>query len=220
MTNRSLELNDRVYEYLLSSSLNEPELFRRLREETARLPEHIMQIAPEQGQFMALLVELLGAKRCIEIGTFTGYSALWLASALPEDGQLIACDLSEEWTQVAKRYWQEAGLSHKIDLRLGPALGTLDVLLQGGEEGTFDFAFIDADKTNYDGYYERCLRLLRPGGLIALDNTFWGGKVADPNVTDKDTEAIRAMTLKVRDDDRITSSLVPIGDGVLLVRKR
>jgi caffeoyl-CoA O-methyltransferase len=193
---------------------------RRLREETAGLPEANMQIGPEQGQFMALLVELLGAERTIEVGTFTGYSALAVARALPDQGRLIACDVSEEWTAIARRYWKEAGQDHKIDLRLGPAIDTLDRLLADGHAGTFDFAFIDADKESYGAYFERCLALVRVGGLIAVDNTLWDGKVADDTVTDDDTEAIRAFNRGRADDDRVSLSLVPIGDGLTLARKR
>lgn len=220
MANQTISLDDLLHDYLLGASLREPELLRRLREETVKMPQSSMQIAPEQGQFMALLAELIGAKNAIEIGTFTGYSSMWVASVLPEGGKLIACDVSEQWTAIARRYWQEAGLEQKVDLRLAPAIETLDALLAEGREGTFDFVFIDADKTNYDNYYERTLRLLRAGGLIAVDNTLWDGKVADPDVQDPDTVAIRALNEKVRDDARVTASLVPIGDGVLLARKR
>jgi len=179
-----------------------------------------MQIGPEQGQFMALLVELMGARNALEIGTFTGYSALAVALALPEGGRLVACDISEEWTAVGRRYWEEAGVAHKIDLRLAPALETLDALLTEGRAGAFDFAFIDADKEGYDAYYERSLELVRTGGLIAFDNTLWGGKVVDPTATDVDTEAIRAINTKLAGDERVTLSLLPVGDGLTLARKR
>ena len=179
-----------------------------------------MQIAPEQGQLMAWLVELIGARRTLEIGTFTGYSSLAVALALPEDGTVVACDRSEEWTAVARRYWDEAGVTHKIDLRLGPAIETLDRLLQEGGEESFDFAFIDADKSSYEAYYERALRLLRTGGIVAADNTLWSGRVADPTVRDESTEAIRAFNEKLHADERVTLSLVPIGDGLTLARKR
>jgi len=220
MTRRTQSLSEELYQYLLRVSLRDRDVLRRLREETATHERATMQIGPDQGQFMGLLLELIGAKNVLEVGTFTGYSALAMALALPEDGRLIACDISEEWTSIGRRYWEEAGVSHKIDLRLGPAGGTLEALLEEGRGGTFDFAFIDADKTGYDVYYERVLELLRPGGLVAVDNTLWEGKVADPTETDPDTEAIRAFNLKVRSDERVTLSLVPIGDGLTLARKR
>ena len=193
---------------------------RRLREETASMEEANMQIGPEQGQFMTLLVELMGARNALEVGTFTGYSALAVALALPDDGLLVACDVSEEWTAIGRRYWEEAGVAHKIDLRLAPALETLDGLLAEGRAGTFDFAFIDADKEGYDAYYERAVKLMRTGGLILLDNTLWEGKVADPVVTDGDTEAIRILNRKLVGDERVTVSLLPVGDGLTLARKR
>jgi len=219
MSNKTTPLDNRLHEYLIEVSIEEPEIFRQLREETQRLPSHIMQIAPEQGQFMALLVQILGATRTLEIGTFTGYSALWVASALPDNGKLLACDVSEEWTRIAQRYWKLAGVAEKIDLRLGPALDTLQTLIENNESGSYDFAFIDAAKQEYDGYYESTLQLLRPGGVVALDNTLWGGKVADPTVRDEETEALRSISRKIRDDTRVSSSLVPIGDGLLLARK-
>ena len=220
MTSRTLELDDRLYDYLLANSLREPPLLARLREETAAMPMANMQIGPEQGQFMALLVELIGARRTLEVGTFTGYSALSVALALPADGKVIACDISEEFTAVARRYWAEAGVADKIDLRLGPALETLDGLLSDGLAGTMDFMFIDADKVGYDAYYERGLALLRPGGLIAVDNVLWNGSVANPAHQDEDTRAIRALNQKALADQRVSISLVPIGDGLLLARKR
>ena len=220
MSNRTIVLNDALYEYMLSVSLREPDVLCRLREETAKMPQHNMQISPEQGQFMALLVELTGARKCLEIGTFTGYSALSVALALPEDGQIVACDISEEFTSLAKPYWLEAGVAGKIDLRLGPALETLDALIADGEGGAFDFAFIDADKVNYQGYFQRALDLTRPGGLILVDNVLWSGAVADPARNDDDTEAIRAFNLALADDPRISLSLVPIGDGLTMARKR
>ena len=220
MSNRTIVLSDALYEYMLSVSLREPDVLNRLREETAKMPQHKMQISPEQGQFMALLVELTGARRCLEIGTFTGYSALSVALALPEDGRLIACDISEEFTSLAKAYWQEAGVAGKIDLRLGPALETLDTLIADGESGAFDFAFIDADKVNYLVYFQRAFDLIRTGGLILVDNVLWSGAVADPARNDDDTEAIRAFNLALADDPRISLSLVPIGDGLTLARKR
>ena len=220
MTSRTLELDDRLYDYLLANSLREPPLLARLREETAAMPMANMQIGPEQGQFMALLVELIGARRTLEVGTFTGYSALCVALALPAGGKVIACDISEEFTAVARRYWAEAGVADKIDLRLGPAVETLDGLLSDGLAGTLDFMFIDADKVSYGAYYERGLSLLRPGGLIAVDNVLWNGAVADPGRQDEDTRAIRALNLKALGDGRVSISLVPIGDGLLLARKR
>jgi predicted O-methyltransferase YrrM len=220
MSRRTESITDELYEYLIGVSLREPDVLRRLREETAQLEQANMQIGPEQGQLMALLVELIEAKRVLEIGTFTGYSALVMALALPEDGRIVACDVSEEWTGVARRYWAEAGVAHKIDLRLAPAVETLDALLAQGRAGAFDFAFIDADKESYATYFERALELVRAGGLIAIDNVLWSGKVADPQVTDADTEAIRALNTKLRDDERVSLSLVPIGDGLTLARKR
>jgi caffeoyl-CoA O-methyltransferase len=220
VSNRTLVLNDTLYDYLLSVSLREPDVLRRLREETAKMPQGNMQISPEQGQFMALLAELISARRYLEIGTFTGYSALAVALALPQDGQVIACDISEEFTALARPYWEEAGVADKIDLRIAPALETLDTLIAEGEKGAFDFAFIDADKTNYQGYFQRALDLIRPGGLIAVDNVLWSGAVVDPARTDDDTEAIRAFNDRLSDDPRISLSLVPIGDGLTLARKR
>jgi caffeoyl-CoA O-methyltransferase len=220
VSNRTIAITDPLYDYLVRVTVREPELLVRLRRETREMRGSGMQIAPEQGQLMTLLVELIGARRALEIGTYTGYSSLCVAAALPEDGQLIACDVSEEFTAVARRYWQEAKLAHKIELRLAPALQTLDALLADGAAESFDFAFIDADKEAYDAYYERCLRLLRRGGLIAVDNALWGGSVADPARDDEDTRAIRALNQKVAGDARVTMSLVPIGDGLLLARKR
>ncbi len=220
MSSRTIVLNDALYEYLLSVSLREPDVLCRLREETAKMPQHNMQISPEQGQFIALLVELTGARKCLEVGTFTGYSTLSVALALPEDGQIVACDISEEFTSRAKPYWQEAGVAGKIDLRLGPALETLDALIADGESGAFDFAFIDADKVNYQGYFQRALDLIRRGGLILVDNVLWSGAVVDPARDDEDTEAIRAFNKARAGDPRISLSLVPIGDGLTLARKR
>ena len=220
MSYRPTALTEDLHCYLLETSLREPALLARLREETARRGDAGMQISPEQGQFMALLIELTGAKRILEIGTFTGYSALAMALALPPDGRIVACDVEPETTAVARRYWAEAGVAHKIDLRLAPALDTLDRLLAEGAAGSFDFAFIDADKSNYGAYYARCLELLRQGGLLAVDNVLWDGRVADPAARDPDTEAIRALNLRLRDDPRISLSLVPISDGLSLARKR
>jgi caffeoyl-CoA O-methyltransferase len=220
MSRRTIELTDRLHDYLLDVSLREPEPLRRLREETRAMPLAGMQISPEQGQLMALLVRLLGARRCLEIGTFTGYSAMAVALALPEDGRVLCCDVSTEYGAIARRHWQAAGLAGRIELRIAPAVETLDALLAAGSEGRFDFAFIDADKTGYDSYYERALRLLRPGGLMAIDNVLWHGSVADPAARDEDTEALRALNRKLRDDERIDLSLLPVGDGLTLARKR
>ncbi len=220
MSNRTIPIDERLHGYLLAHSLRESEIKRRLRAVTASLEWSGMQIAPEQGQLMALLVELIGARRIIEIGTFTGYSALCMAEAMPADGTLICCDLNEEWTGIARGFWREAGVEERIDLRLAPALETLDALLAQGGEGQFDLAFIDADKTNYTRYFERCLTLVRPGGLILFDNTLWGGRVADPDARDEETRAIRALNERLLGDQRVTLSLVPIGDGLTLARKR
>jgi predicted O-methyltransferase YrrM len=215
-----LSLTDDVYRYLLEHSVREPAALARLRAATAKLPMAQMQIGPEQGQFMQMLVRLIGARRCIEVGTFTGYSSLAVALALPGDGRIVACDVSAEWTAMARQYWRDAGVDSKIDLRLQPALQTLDDLLAEGQANRFDFAFIDADKANYLAYYERVLQLLRPGGLAAVDNTLWSGDVANPEVNDSDTTALRAFNDRVYADERVDLSLVPIGDGLTLLRKR
>jgi predicted O-methyltransferase YrrM len=200
-------------------AIRESPLLARLREETAKLPMARMQIAPEEGQLIDLLLRLIGAKRCVEVGVFTGYSSLVTALAMPEDGYLLACDVNREWTEIARRYWDEAGVADLIELKLAPALQTLDAEIQKNA-GKYDFAFIDADKENYLQYYERCLQLLRPGGLIAVDNTLWSGRVADPKVDDVDTKAIRAFNEHVARDRRVEFCLVPIADGVTLARKR
>lgn len=220
MTNKSLGLSDRLHEYLLSTSLREPEVLTKLRQETANHPAKMMQIAPEQGQFMALLVQLMGAKKTLEVGVFTGYSSLAVALALPPDGKLVACDVSKEYTAIARRYWELAGVAGKIDLRLAPALETLDQLLVNGEAETFDFAFIDADKQNYAGYYECCLQLVRPGGLVAIDNVLWSGTVADISDQNESTNAIRAFNEKLHHDQRISLSMTAIADGLTLALKR
>jgi len=220
MSNQSLSLTPALYEYILQVSLRESPVLAALRAETARMPQANMQIAPEQGQFMQLLVSLCGSRRIIEVGVFTGYSSLAMAQALPDDGEILACDVSEEFTDVARRYWQRAGVDARIDLRIGPAGDTLAALLAQGQSASWDFAFIDADKTGYAGYYEQCLELLRPGGLIALDNTLWGGSVVDAQRNDDDTRAIRALNLSLLEDTRIDLSMVPIGDGLTLARKR
>ncbi|MFB8789637.1 MAG: class I SAM-dependent methyltransferase [Potamolinea sp.] len=220
MTNKTLGLDERLYDYLLSVSLREPEILRQLREETANHPMGRMQIAPDQGQFMALLVQLIGAKKVLEIGVFTGYSSLVVALSLPSDGKIIACDISAEDTNIARRYWEKAGVADKIELRLAPALQTLDELIASVEINSFDFVFIDADKRNYPEYYERALQLVRIGGLIAIDNVLWSGKVADPQVEDNQTQAIRNFNEKLHQDERVTLSLVPIADGLTLALKR
>ncbi len=220
MSNKTFTLPDDLYDYLLSVSLREDELLRQLRRETATDAMSRMQVAPEQGQLLALLAQLMGARRALEVGVYTGYSSLCVARALPGDGRLVACDISESWTAVAQRYWRQAGVAERIDLRIAPALETLDSLLQSDEAGRFDFAFIDADKENYLVYYERALALLRPGGLIAIDNTLWSGSVIDPSCQDAETRAIRAFNRALHTDDRVHLSLLPVADGVTLALKR
>ncbi|BBD58928.1 O-methyltransferase family protein [Nostoc sp. HK-01] len=219
MTTQTLGLEPNLYEYLLSVSVREPEILTQLRQETAQHPMGRMQIAPEQGQLMSLLVKLIGAQKTLEIGVFTGYSTLVVALALPKTGKVVACDISEEFTAIARRYWQQAGVAEKIDLHIAPALETLDSLLASDEAETFDFAFIDADKSNYDNYYERSLQLVRPGGLIVIDNVLWSGRVADSQVQDNRTKKIRAFNQKLHQDSRITLSLIPIADGLTLALK-
>ena len=219
MANRNTPLDETLRDYLVAHSAREHPAQTGLREATRSHRAAGMQIGPEQAQFMALLVKLLGVRRAIEIGVFTGYSALSVALAMPDDGRLLACDISDEYTRVGRPFWQQAGIAHKIDLRLAPATETLDAQLAAGEAGRFDFAFIDADKASYDAYYERCLVLVRPGGLIAIDNVLWGGSVARP-ADDADTLALQALNTKLHGDERIDVSIVPIGDGVTLARKR
>jgi predicted O-methyltransferase YrrM len=219
MANKTIGMPDELAAYVLQFGTREPDVLARLREETAGIPQHDMQIAPEEGALLALLVELVGARRCIEVGTFTGYSSTAIALALPADGRLVCCDVSAEWTSLARRYWEEAGVAGKIDLHIAPADQTLDRLLADGQ-GAFDLAFIDADKTGYDGYYERLLRLVRPGGLIVIDNTLWGGEVLDRNADDEDTRAIQAVNAKLAGDERVTICLLPVADGVTLARRR
>jgi predicted O-methyltransferase YrrM len=219
MTSRDVKLDDHLYAYIREHSAREHPVLRELREATAGMKHAGMQVSPEQGQFMALLARLVKARRAIEIGVFTGYSSLAVALALPEDGRLVACDINEEWTSMARRFWEKAGVARKIELRLAPAQGTLDELIARGESGSYDFAFIDADKSRYMAYYERCLTLLRPGGLVVVDNTLWSGAVADPGKKDEDTEAIRAFNDAVHRDKRVAMSLLPIGDGVTLALK-
>ncbi len=220
MSSRNGFIETHIYDYILANSLRDRDELKRLRQETQAMPMGGMQVSPDQGQFMGLLVELIGAKRIVEVGTFTGYSSIAMALALPADGRLTACDVSDEFTSIARRYWQEAGVADKIELRLGPAVATLDEMLAAGEAGCFDMAFIDADKENYDAYYERCLQLLRPGGLILIDNVLWGGRPADVNEQDESTVAIRALNAKIHADERVTASLLSIGDGLTLARKR
>ena len=220
MTNVSLGLPPDMQSYLVRHGVREPEILRRLRDETALLPQHDMQIAPEQGALLALLVELLGAKRCLELGTFTGYSSLVVALAMPSDGTIVCCDVSDEWTSVARRYWAEAGVADRVDLRLGPALETMDALLAGGAEGTFDFAFIDAHKKEYPDYHERVVRLLRSGGLAAYDNVFWDGGVIDESMQDEETLGVRRLNERLAADERVSIAMLPVADGVTLARKR
>jgi predicted O-methyltransferase YrrM len=221
MSKRTLDLDDTLYQYLLDHSLREHPAQTALRAATATHRAAGMQISPEQGQFMALLVKLMGARRTLEVGVFTGYSALTVALALPDDGKLLACDISDEFTRVGKPFWAQAGVAHKIELQLAPARTTLDARLAAGEAGLYDFAFIDADKPGYDAYYERCLCLVRAGGLIAIDNTLWDGQVARPAAgSDADTLALQALNIKLHADERVDLSLLPIGDGLTLARKR
>jgi predicted O-methyltransferase YrrM len=219
MSNKTMGLSDDLHAYLLEVGVREPDVLQRLRAETASLPEHNMQIAPEQGAFMAMLVSLLGARRCIEIGTFTGYSSTAIALALPADATLLCCDVSTTWTEMARRYWAEAGVADRIELRIGPGLDTLDDLLAQGQHGTFDFAFIDADKTGYRDYYERLLELVRPGGVLALDNVLYGGEVLEHHPTSDDALAIKDLNAAIAVDDRVSVVMLPIADGLTLVRK-
>ncbi len=220
MSGKSIGLSDDLHAYLLRVGVHEPEVLRRLREHTEALPQHNMQIAPEQGAFMSLLVELTDARHCLELGTFTGYSALAVALALPADGHLLCCDVSAEWTSIARRFWAEAGVAERVELRLAPALETLDALLADGAEDTFDFAFVDADKINYPAYHERLIRLVRHGGLMLWDNVLWGGRVIEEQVDDPDTAAIREINDTLAADPRITAVMLPVADGLTLVRRR
>jgi predicted O-methyltransferase YrrM len=220
MSSQSIGLDNTLYEYLLSVSLREHPVLTALRQRTASLDMAQMQVSPEQGQFMALLMKLTGAKKALEVGVFTGYSALSVALALPPEGRLVACDVSQEYTAIARQYWQEAGVSDKIDLRIAAAEDTLQQLIESGEADTFDFAFIDANKSSYDTYYEQALVLVKAGGVIAIDNVLWYGRVADPDVTDTRTQKIRALNQKLHADQRIDLSLIPIGDGLSLAIKR
>ena len=221
MSNQSIQLTDNLHQYLLDNSLREPKILAQLRQQTAKHPLVDMQISPEQGQLMGLLVKLIGAKKCLEIGVFTGYSSLVVALNLPDDGTILACDVSVEFTSIAQEYWQAAGVSHKIDLQIAPALETLDRAIDNGEAGTFDFAFIDADKNNYAAYYDRCFQLVRSGGLILIDNVLWYGRVADPTMDkDKRTQSIKKINQQIYHDDRVQISLLPIGDGLTIARKK
>ena len=220
MGKHTLNITDNLYDYLLSISLQETSVQQALRTETDKMKEAMMQISPDQGQFMALLIKLINAEKIIEVGTFTGYSALTMALALPEHGAIIACDINEEWTGMGQRYWEQAGVADKIDLRLAPAVDTLKSLIGDGQAEQYDFAFIDADKQNYLHYYEYCLQLMRPGGLIAIDNVLWGGSVVDQSDEKPDTVAIREFNRFIHNDDRVEISLVPIGDGLTLARKK
>ena len=220
MSNRTIAITESIYQYLCDHSLREDPILKDLRDHTYDMEERAMQIAPEQGQFMLMLVKLIGAKNTIEVGVFTGYSSLAIALALPEDGRIVACDVNPQYTNVAEKFWVSAGVREKIDLRIGPAKDTLLELINAGLTGTFDFAFIDADKINYDHYYELCLQLIRPGGLITVDNVLWGGAVSDDTINDVDTNSIRALNDKLHQDERIDLSLVPVGDGLTLAMKR
>jgi predicted O-methyltransferase YrrM len=220
MSNKTLNLTEALYEYLLEVSLREHPVLRKLRDHTAELPDSNMQIAPEQGQFMQFLIKTTGAQSCLEIGVFTGYSTLSTALALGPTGRIIACDISKPWTDIARQYWKEAGVEGKIDLRLQPALATIDTLIDEGLSGSFDFAFMDADKENYLRYYEGCLTLLRAGGILAIDNVLWDGDVINTKIDDPDTEAIRALNRKLAGDYRVDLTMLPLADGLTLVRKR
>lgn len=219
MSTHTIDIDDRLYAYMLDISLREPDVLRRLRDETAKHPMAIMQISPEQGQLMQMLVRMLGAKKCIEVGVFTGYSSLAVALALPADGRIVACDISEDYTAVGEPFWKDAGVRDKIDLRIAPATETLDAMITAGETGDYDFAFIDADKPGYPEYFERCLALLRVGGMIAVDNIFMDGNAADPDTTSENAQAMRKFNAMLKDDTRVELSLIPIGDGLMLARK-
>ncbi len=220
MSKRTLSITEDIHAYMIEHSVREPDVLKRLRTVTQVMPDANMQIGPEQGQFMALLARLIGARRCIEVGVFTGYSSLALALALPDDGRIIACDINDKWTSIARQFWREAGVENKIELKLQPASQTLQELLEANGEDKYDYAFIDADKTGYADYYERLLKLMRPGGLILADNTLWSGRVADADDKDEDTVALRAFNSRLLNDTRVDISLVPIGDGLTLARKR
>jgi predicted O-methyltransferase YrrM len=220
MSTRTYQIGEELHRHLLETTIRDMDVLQALRAKTAEMAEGGMQISPEQGQFMQFLIKAIGAKRALEIGTFTGYSALVVALALPEDGRLVACDVSDDYTSVGRPYWQKAGVEHKIDLRLGPGIESLQRMIDNGDANSFDFAFIDADKPNYEHYYELCLQLVRPGGVISIDNTLWGGRIADHTAQDESTRVIRSLNQKIRNDRRVDMSLVPIGDGLMLACKR
>jgi predicted O-methyltransferase YrrM len=219
MSNKTIGLNNQLSAYLRSVGVRESEVLQQLRAHNTEYPQGHMQICPEQGQFMAMLVKLVAAKYILEVGVFTGYSSLVMAKAMPDEGRMVACDVSIEATDVAQKYWQQAGVAHKIDLRIAPALDTLEGLLATGAGGKFDLAFIDADKANYPEYYELCLELVRSGGVILIDNVLWYGRVADPEVVDKRTTILRDLNLKIHQDQRVELVMLPIGDGLTMVRK-
>ena len=220
MSRSTLNMTDSIFDYLAEVGLRDHPVLAKCRSETATMEMGMMQISPEQGAFMQMLVRIMGAKRCLEVGVFTGYSSLAVALALPDDGHVTSLDVSEEWTSKGQAYWKEAGVADKIDLRIAPAADSLAELIKDGQSGSYDFAFIDADKTGYDTYYEGCLTLLRPGGLIAIDNVLWSGSVADPSNTSDDTIALRALNKKVQADSRVDMGLLPVGDGLMLALKR
>ena len=219
MSSEILSYTSNLRQYVWQYGLREHPALKELRTETEKLPSSMMQICPEQGALMGNLIRLIAAKKTIEVGTYTGYSAMTVALALPDDGEVVACDVSEEWTSVAKKAWEKAGIANKIDLQLAPASNTLDALLEEGKEGSFDFAFIDADKTNYQIYYELCLKLIRQGGVIVIDNVLWGGAVTDSNRNDADTEAIRELNQFIATDERVSISMIPVGDGLTIAVK-
>jgi O-methyltransferase len=217
---KQIQMNENILNYITQNSLREPNLLKMLREETANIPERNMQILPEQGQFLRLLVKLIKAKHALEIGVFTGYSGLCIAESLEQNGKLIACDISPEWTSIAKKYWKQANIHQKIELMLGNACDSLQTILHELKENYFDFIFVDADKENYDTYYEFCLKLLRPGGLMVIDNTLWLGYVADSSIQDEATVAVRKLNAKLHKDDRIDLSFLPLADGITLIYKK
>jgi len=220
MANQSIGLSADVYDYLLSHGLREPDILQQLRAATEKEELSVMRSAPEQGQFMAMLLRLMGAKRILEIGTYTGYATLWMALALPDDGKVVSCDISKQWTSVGQRFWATAGVKHKIDLRLQPALTTLQTLLDDGAQESFDFAFIDADKINYQAYFEACLQLIRPGGLVVIDNVLWGGSVLEVSNREDSTKAIRTFNQNLHEDQRVDIVMLPVADGITLAQKR
>ncbi|KEI73234.1 class I SAM-dependent methyltransferase [Endozoicomonas elysicola] len=220
MSTETLQLNDTIYQYLYSVGLREHSVLKELREVTSHHPHRTMQISAEQGQLMAMLTKLSNASRAIEVGVFTGYSALSVALSLPEHGELIACDINSEYTDIAKSYWERAGVSDRIKLHLAPASETLKQLIEQGEQNQFDMAFIDADKTGYNTYYEQCLQLIRPGGLILIDNVLWSGRVADDNTSDENTSALKRLNKKIHQDNRVDMMLLPISDGLSIAIKR